>query len=108
MAEPKITVPELVAAATLTGAELVPLWQTSGMVRATLAQVVTYAGGQIDAHIKDLAGGLIAGGTANALTVTPNRGGWALLDGASIAFRVNALNTGAATLNVNGTGARAL
>lgn len=53
----------------------------------------------------DLGGGLTSGGTANALTLTPNVAATAIFDGLIASFRAANTNTGAATLNVSGQGA---
>ncbi len=52
--------------------------------------------------------GLVTGGTSNAYTVTSNQGISAYADGQRFSFRADRNNTGAATLNVDGRGAKAL
>lgn len=49
-----------------------------------------------------------AGGTANALTVTTNASFTSLVNGRLASFRATADNTGAATLNVNAIGSKAI
>lgn len=49
-----------------------------------------------------------AGGTADALTLTPDPSVQALSEGMVFFVQANAANTGAATLNVNGLGAKAI
>ena len=56
----------------------------------------------------DLGGSLSAGGTADGLTVTANSAFTSYADGLILSFRATATNTGAATLNVNGLGAKAI
>lgn len=56
----------------------------------------------------DLGGAISAGGTADGLTVTANNAFSTLANGRIIAFRATADNTAAATLNVNGIGAKAI
>lgn len=60
------------------------------------------------ALIGDIGGGLEAGGTANALTVTANDDFSSYDNGHVIAFKAAADNTGAATLSVNGIGAKSI
>lgn len=56
----------------------------------------------------DIGGSLTASGTANALTVTANSGFSTYVNGRILAFRAASDNTGAATLNVNLIGAKAI
>lgn len=58
--------------------------------------------------IGDLGGAISAGGTADGLTVAANNAFSTLANGRIIAFRATADNTAAATLNVNGIGAKAI
>jgi hypothetical protein len=53
-------------------------------------------------------GGLTAGGTADALTLTTNSGIASYADGQRLSFVAALSNTGAATLNVDGVGAKAI
>ncbi|RWQ21581.1 hypothetical protein [Mesorhizobium sp.] len=56
----------------------------------------------------DIGGALTAGGTADALTVTANSGFTAYANGQVLALKIATDNTGAATLNVNGIGAKSI
>jgi hypothetical protein len=56
----------------------------------------------------DITGTITAGGSANALTVTANAGFTTLANGRMVAFIAAGDNTGAATLNVNGIGAKSI
>jgi len=56
----------------------------------------------------DIGGALTAGGTANALTVTANSAFTAYADGLVLALRIATDNSAAATLNVNGLGAKSI
>lgn len=58
--------------------------------------------------LEDIGGSLSASGTADGLIVTAGSAYSALADGRIISFRATADNTGAATLNVNGIGAKAI
>lgn len=58
--------------------------------------------------LTDLGGSLSAGGTANALTLTAQSPFTALANGLIVSFRATATNTGAATINVNALGAKAI
>lgn len=68
--------------------------------RATLAELAKL--------LADISGTLTGGGTANGITVTANCGFTSYANGRMIAFRAAADNTGAATLNVNAIGAKAI
>ena len=52
--------------------------------------------------------GITTAGTGNAYTITSNQGIAAYADGMRFSFRADRANTGAATLNVDGRGAKAL
>lgn len=56
----------------------------------------------------DIGGSLTAAGTANGLTVTASSAFTAYANGQIISFRAASDNTGAATLNVNGVGAKSI
>lgn len=56
----------------------------------------------------DIGGALTAGGTADALTVTANSGFTAYANGQILSLRIATDNTTAATLNVNGIGAKSI
>lgn len=58
--------------------------------------------------VSDIGGGLTAGGSANALTLTTATAFSTYADGRVVAFKAAADNTGAATLNANGIGAKSL
>lgn len=58
--------------------------------------------------VKDLGGALTAGGSANALTITANSAFTTNVNGRFLAFRAASDNTTAATLNVNGIGAKSI
>lgn len=57
---------------------------------------------------KDTNGSLVSTGTANAYVVTTNRTLGALYDGFRVAWEAHVANTGATTVNVSTTGAKAL
>ena len=52
--------------------------------------------------------GIVTAGTSNAYTITSNQGIAAYADGLRFTFRADRNNTGAATLNVDSRGAKAL
>ncbi|MBY5821491.1 hypothetical protein [Rhizobium leguminosarum] len=58
--------------------------------------------------LKDIGGTVTAGGAANALTVTANSPLASYATGQIVGFKASATNTGAATLNVNGVGSKAI
>ncbi len=64
--------------------------------------------GRVAEIVKDIGGALVAGGTANALTVTANSAFTTNVNGRFLAFRAASDNTAAATLNVNGIGAKSI
>jgi len=64
--------------------------------------------GRVAEYIADQGGALTAGGTANALTVTANSAFTAFQNGLTLALRIATDNTTAATLNVNGLGAKSI
>lgn len=64
--------------------------------------------GRIAEILKDLGGGISAGGTANALTLTATSAFTTLADGRPVAFRAIADNTGATTINVNTIGTKSI
>lgn len=59
-------------------------------------------------YVKDTTGAITLDGSANTYTVTSYQGLAALADGVRIHAVVNATNTGASTLNVDGLGAKAI
>lgn len=64
--------------------------------------------GRVAEFLKDLGGGIAAGGTANTLTLTATSAFTTLADGRVVAFRAIADNTGATTINVNTIGAKSI
>ena len=59
--------------------------------------------GTLKRFFADINGSLVAGGVADAYTVTLNESGYiAYFTGMYFACRINATNTGASTMNVNG------
>lgn len=59
-------------------------------------------------YLADNGGALVAGGSANAITVTANSAFTAYADGLILALRIAADNTAATTLNANGVGAKSI
>lgn len=97
-------------------------WSTTANDNATL-DGLTWAEGQaassvnnsarqmmasIKAWYNDTAGGKVAGGTANAITLTSDVGFTALGNGIAVTFKASNDNTGATTLNVNALGAKSV
>ena len=63
--------------------------------------------GTLKRYFADVNGSLVAGGIADAYTVTLNETGYlAYFTGMYFACKINAANTGASTMNVNGIGVR--
>lgn len=58
--------------------------------------------------LTDIGGATAAGGTANAITLTASSPFAAYADGQIVGFKATANNSGAATLNVNGIGAKSV
>lgn len=79
-----------------------------GMARRQVNDSARGIMGRVAALLVDIGGSLSAGGTANGLTVTASNAFTVYADGLIISFRATADNTGAATLNVNGIGAKAI
>lgn len=79
-----------------------------GQAPSTVNNSSRAAMGRIAELLIDLGGSIEAGGTANGLTVTASSAFTTLVDGRVVAFRGTADNTGAATLNVNSVGAKAI
>ena len=69
-------------------------------MRSIMADVIQY--------VKDTGGALATAGAANTYTVTTNATWTAYADGQSLVVQINATNTGAATLNVDALGAKAI
>lgn len=63
---------------------------------------------RIAEFLADQGGALTAGGTANALTVTANSAFTGYADGLMLSLRIATDNSAAATLNVNGLGAKSI
>lgn len=59
-------------------------------------------------YLADYGGALVAGGTANVITVTTNSPFTAYADGLILALRIAADNTDATTINANGIGAKSV
>lgn len=57
-------------------------------------------------QFKDASGNLVTSGTSNAYALTTNNGNAALADQGLLVFQADRANTGAATLNVDGLGAK--
>jgi hypothetical protein len=98
-------------------------WSTTAADNATADSSINWAEGMPPSDVNDsarvmmqrvkqllvdLGGSISAGGTANALTVAANSAFAAYANGQIISFRATAANTGAATLNVNSIGAKAI
>jgi hypothetical protein len=98
-------------------------WSTTAADNATADSSINWAEGMPPSDVNDsarvmmqrvkqllvdLGGSIAAGGTANALTVAANSAFAAYANGQIISFRATAANTGAATLNVNSIGAKAI
>jgi hypothetical protein len=81
-------------------AEGQPPSSVNNSARQLEARVVEFLG--------DIGGALTAGGTANAQTVTANSAFAAYANGLMMALRIATSNTSAATLNVNGLGAKSI
>lgn len=98
-------------------------WSTTAANNANSDGDLTWAEGQAPSTVNnsarvmmqrvkqlllDLGASIAAGGTANGLTVTASSPFTALANGQIVAFRATANNSGAATLNVNGVGSKAI
>lgn len=79
-----------------------------GMARRQVNDSARQLVARVAELLGDIGGALVAGGTANGLTVTANSNFTTLANGRIVAFRATADNTGAATLNVNSIGAKAI
>jgi hypothetical protein len=69
-------------------------------IRAMMADVIQY--------VKDTGGALATAGAADTYTVATNATWTAYADDQALVVQINATNTGAATLNVDGLGAKAI
>lgn len=98
-------------------------WDVVEANNATADTALTWAEGQAPSTVNnsarvmmrrgkelliDLGGSLSAGGTANALTLTAQSAFASLANGRVVSFKATASNTGAATINVNAIGAKAI
>jgi hypothetical protein len=98
-------------------------WSTTAADNATADSSINWAEGmppsdvndsarvmmqRVKQLVVDLGGSISAGGTANALTVAANSAFAAYANGQIVSFRATETNTGAATLNVNSIGAKAI
>jgi hypothetical protein len=72
----------------------------NGSARAEMAALASFR--------DDINGSLTTAGSSNAYTITTNIAFTAYATGLMVAFKANHVNTGAATLNVNSIGAKAL
>ncbi|WP_206438759.1 hypothetical protein [Mesorhizobium sp. M7D.F.Ca.US.005.01.1.1] len=79
-----------------------------GQAPSTLNNSNRQAMARVAEYLGDNGGALVAGGTANALTVTANSAFTTYADGLILALRIATDNTTAATLNVNGIGAKSI
>src|SRR5262249_28580318 len=79
-----------------------------GMAPSTINDGVRVIMARIRNTILDLSGMLVTTGAANAYSLTTNEVFSPLVDGHTVAFRMNAANTGASTINVDSTGAKPL
>jgi hypothetical protein len=78
--------------------------QDPGTVNDSARQMM----GRLAEILGDIGGALSAGGTANGLTVTANSAFTTYANGRMVAFKATADNSAAATLSVNGIGAKAI
>lgn len=82
-------------------------WQ-EGQAPSTVNNSARQLEARVAEILADMGGGLTAGGTANALTVTANSAFTAYANGLILALRIATDNSGAATLNANGLGAKSI
>jgi hypothetical protein len=95
-------------------------WSTTAATNSTADSTINWAEGQAPSSVNDSARATMAavakyrddtsgmhtlGGGTTAYTLTTSQGLTTLTDGHQVAFTVNATNTGASTLNVDGLGA---
>lgn len=82
---------------------------TAGSANAnTLDTIVQNTLGMLARFATDLGGGGTVGGTGDAITLTTTSTIQALENGLTVAFKAGAANTGAATINVDSLGAKAI
>jgi hypothetical protein len=79
-----------------------------GMAPSNLNNGVRQIAADVKNYATDTGGKLVAGGTANALTLTTASTISANEDGVEVSFVASASNTGTTTLNVDGKGAKAV
>lgn len=82
-------------------------WQ-EGQLPSTVNNSARQMMTRVAEFLKDFGGTVSSGGTANALTLTANSPFSAYATGQIVGFKATASNTGAATLNVNSIGAKAI
>lgn len=101
----------------------VSTWSTTAATNASVDSAINLREGQSPGSVNDsiraimaaiakwrddISGNTVTGGTSTALTVTTNQVFASLTDGLMIRFRMTVRNGAAATLNVDGLGAKAL
>lgn len=79
-----------------------------GMAPGLVNNAIRGLGADLRRWMNDLGGAATAGGSANALTLTTSSGLSNYADGFMVSFVAAATNTGAATLSVDGVGAKAI
>lgn len=79
-----------------------------GQAPSTLNNSSRQVMGRLAEFLADQGGALVAGGTANVITVTANSAFTAYADGLMLALRITTDNTAATTLNVNSLGAKSI
>ena len=79
-----------------------------GMAPSTVNDVIREVMAAVSRWYEDAQGGLVSGGTGAAYTLTSNSTHAALADQSVLVFRAHLANTGAATLNVDSLGAKAI
>jgi hypothetical protein len=100
------------------------LWSTTAATNNTInSPEIKWSEGQFPSEVNDSARGMMAadaryrkdtsgelstGGSANAYTLTTNTTYASFVNGQLIGFKANHTNSGAATLNVDGTGAKSI
>lgn len=95
-----------IAAASNTSAP--PNGAPEGMAPSTVNDTLREIMAAVARWYSDTDGTLVTGGSGNAYTLTTNNGHAALGDQSILAFRADRANTGAATLNVDGLGAKSM
>jgi len=90
-----------------TDASNTDLWP-EGMLGGQINDAGRAMQGVLARWFRDISGGLTSSGSSNAFAVTPNRSIGTLVSGIGVAFSANHSITGAATLNLNGIGAKSI